>query len=232
MEDVLAETLRILREARAKSARALVGYSGGKDSRAIADLCSRTFDEVQAFHMELVPGLECVDDMLEEGRKLFGFTAVHRYPHWMVPNLLREGIFCNPWLTTNDLPSLKLRDIWDTAIADTGIPMIVTGQKKKDGTWRKRTLKNTEAYSDVIHPLAGDQREGWSKLDVLSFLKMRSIPVPTASGDNTSGIDLTTPSLLWLFDTHPRDFERVCEVFPEARTVPFRREHYGVGRAA
>jgi hypothetical protein len=74
---------------------------------------------------------------------------------------------------------------------------------------------------DVVTPIAGFQ-----KVDVLQYLASRRIPVPDSEGSNANGVDLSTPSLLWLHDRHPRDFRRLCEVFPYAEAVVWRRRFY------
>ncbi len=222
MEGVLAESLRILKTARAKSASINVAFSAGKDSLAVIDLCSRTFDRIDAFFMEMVPGLECVEVGLAWAEQHYG-VKVRRYPHWILGRCLKGGIYCNNWLSTDDIPDVGVRDIYNAVIADTGIPLIATGAKRKDSIWRKRGLSNNQAYDDVVYPIVG-----WNKLDVLSFLKMRNIPIPSSSGASATGVDLSTPSLLWLHDTYPADFAKVCEVFPYAQAVVFRRTFYGM----
>ena len=77
-------------------------------------------------------------------------------------------------------------------------------------------------YSDQITPLAD-----WNKYDVLSYLKMRGIPMPASdTGKVASGIDLTPECLLWLHDTWPEDFKKLCEYFPYAESVIWKRKFY------
>jgi hypothetical protein len=83
----------------------------------------------------------------------------------------------------------------------------------------------TSAYRDAIrNPIAK-----WHKYDVLAYLKTQGIEPPPSSGKSATGVDLSVPSLLWLHDTFPEDFERLCRMFPYARAVVARRDFYGIG---
>jgi hypothetical protein len=81
----------------------------------------------------------------------------------------------------------------------------------------------TTQHWDVVSPLSE-----WTKLDVLSYLKGRGLPIPDSSGRSATGIDLSTPALLWLHDNFPHDFAKLCEVFPFTEAVVWRREWYGI----
>jgi phosphoadenosine phosphosulfate reductase len=220
---------RILRGAAEKSPAILVAYSGGKDSIATLDLCKNLrlpngrpcFRRIECFFMYLVPGLECVETMLDWARTVYGVT-IHQYPHWILSKYVKHAIYCAPSLVHENLPEWKLRDVYTLAMADTKIPLIATGAKKADSLWRKRQMTTTQHW-DVVSPLAE-----WTKLDVMSYLKARGLPIPESSGRSATGVDLSTPALLWLHDNFPQDFEKLCEVFPFAEAVVWRREWYGV----
>lgn len=212
---VVDETLKILNDARTKSDAVLVAYSGGKDSLVTIDLCARTFKTLEAFFMYLVPGLECVEMALDAAERKFGMK-IRQYPHWICGRLLKNGVYCNSYFS-KDIPDWALRDVYDLASAEARIKIIATGAKRSDSQWRKRNLAACP-YDDVIYPIVG-----WTKPDVISYLKNRKIPIPESSGGNATGIDLSTPSLLWLHDNHPRDFVKLCEVFPFAEAVVWRR---------
>lgn len=216
---VVQETLGALERARSAHDAVVVAYSDGKDSRAVLDLCVRTFKRVEAFFMYLVPGLECVDQGLEWARRTYGIQ-IRQYPHWLLTKLLKQGTYCNATTKTDALPDWKLRDIYSLAAADAKCRIIATGAKRSDSRWRKWNLAQAR-YEDVLYPIVG-----WSKLDVLAYLKARKIPVPESSGRSATGIDLSTPSLLWLHDTFPEDFRRLCDVFPFAEAVIWRRHFY------
>lgn len=220
--DRLSETLKILNGVKQHSDSIMVSFSGGKDSCAVLDMCVRAFDHVEAFFLYFLPGLECAEAELEKARKRWGVT-IHQYPHWVGARALRSGVFRAPSYQFDDLPDYKLRDIYDLVIRNHKIPMIATGNKKADSLWRRRNLSTIAHYTDVCHPIIG-----WSMPDVLTYLGKHNIPRPSGSATRATGIDLSTPSLLWMHDTHPADFKRICEVFPFAEAVVWRRSWYGV----
>jgi hypothetical protein len=61
----------------------------------------------------------------------------------------------------------------------------------------------------------------------LSYLKINNIPLPDSSGKNATGVDLSTPSILWLHDKYPDDFKKLLQFFPYAGAAVQRREYYG-----
>ena len=213
--------MTILRDAASQSDAVAVAYSGGKDSIVVLDLCARTFQRVECFFMYLVPGLECVEAQLDLARSRFG-VSIRQYPHWLVADLLRRGVYCPNTYKQDDLPDYKLRDIYTLARTDARAPVVATGAKRADSLWRRRSLPTTSGWTDLVYPIVG-----WNKFDVLSYLGRKKLPVPPSSGSAT-GIDLSTPALLWLHDTFPRDFEKLCETFPYAESVVWRRKFYGV----
>lgn len=217
----LAEsTLATLDARRQRADACMVAFSGGKDSLVVMDLCMRTFSRVQAFFMYLVPGLECVEIELEKARARWGIE-IRQYPHWLVHRLIKNGVYCNSHWTNEALPEWKLAEVYALALLDSEMPQLATGAKKADSGWRRRFM-STDREDQVFYPIAQ-----WHKYDVLAYLKARQIALPPSSGHSATGIDLSAKSLLWLNDTFPDDFKRLCEVFPFAEAVVWRRAFYG-----
>jgi phosphoadenosine phosphosulfate reductase len=220
----LDETFKILEERAAHSDSVIVSFSGGKDSLCVMDLCVRTFKRVQPFFMYLIPDLTCVEIELAKAEDRWGIPIL-RYPHWIAFRILRYNVYRYLFSAgeTADIQEAKLNDIYALVMADTGIRQIAYGGKRSDSLWRKRMMA-TGAADFSFAPLAG-----WNKFDVLSYLRMRNIPVPSGSATNACGIDLSTPSLLWMHDTHPHDFRKLLDYFPLAESVVYRRQFYGIG---
>jgi 3'-phosphoadenosine 5'-phosphosulfate sulfotransferase (PAPS reductase)/FAD synthetase len=216
------ETLNILKKASETHDAVLVAYSGGKDSRAVLDLCLRSFKRVECFYMYILPHLRCIEEQLEWATRRFGVT-IHQYPNWLTRKFIVQGNFCNSHIRNEELPEWKLHDVYGLAMAETGIPLIATGAKRADSLWRRRMLKGWGDRADVIYPIVG-----WSLFDVQAYLRARDIPLPDSDGRQASGVDLSTAALLWLHDKYPDDFQRVLEVFPYAEAVVWRRKWYGV----
>ena len=224
MSEIIAKTLRVLGRAASEHESVCVAYSDGKDSRVVMDLCLRSFKRVTAFYMYMLPDLPCVNAALATAEERLSRSAVfegpiRRYPHWVLRKCLAEGVYCRG-MSDDGLPPWKLHDVYAAAAKDSNSTLIATGAKQTDSTWRRRMMGTWG--SNCLYPI-GD----WNKFQVLGYLKTRGITVPTGSGKNASGIDLSVPSLLWLHDTYPEDFEKLCGVFPFARAVVKRREFFG-----
>lgn len=216
------ETLDALKRARERSSSILVGFSGGKDSLVITDLCLRVFDRVEGFFMYLVPGLRCCEEQLELGRQRWNLK-IHQYPHWLIRRYLKEGMYCFNHYRHDDLPDWTLQHVFDLAAAQTGIPLVATGAKESDSANRRRLLRWSPKNGNTVYPI-----QTWHKHDVIGYLKAHNIPLPPSSGQRTTGVDLSTPELLWLHDHYKDDYEKVIKVFPLAAAIVFRRQWYGV----
>jgi len=218
---LFTKTIEELKESAASHDSVVVGFSGGKDSWCCLDLCMKIFKNVKAFFMYFIPGLECVEVELDKARQKYG-VEILQYPHWLLFRCIKYGIFCDGhWKGSQGIWEPKINDIHKAIIADTGINLICQGAKDSDSMWRRRYF-TINHFDRVVYPL-----KKWQKIDVLSYLKINNIPLPDSSGKSATGIDLSTPSLLWLYDKHPEDFKKLLQFFPYAEAVIRRREYYG-----
>jgi phosphoadenosine phosphosulfate reductase len=216
------DTLDLLREKQKESDSITVAFSGGKDSLVCLDLCSRVFKKVHCFFMHFVPNLKCTEDALDYARARWNVTIV-QYPHWVLIRALKNGVYCDEGKNAETLPDWTLRDVYDLARAEAGTKYIVTGAKDADSLWRRRFFNTTKGWTDMVYPI-----RKWNKMDVLAYCKVRKIPVPKMSTTaSATGVDLSTPSLLFLHKNFPDDFERILKWFPYAEAVVKREEIYG-----
>lgn len=214
------DSIATLEKARLFTDSVAVGFSGGKDSLVVLDLCQRIFPKVVPFFMYLVPDLEVTNTALREAEERFGLKIM-QFPHHTLTMLLKTGYFCDPSYKYDKLPEIKMRDIYDIVKMETGCKAIVTGAKASDSAWRRRYFNLTRNWSDMIYPI-----QSWNKLDVLGYLRTRGIPEPPSSGKQATGIGLDETSVLWLSDNYPEDFKKLCEVFPYAEARVQRRNFY------
>jgi phosphoadenosine phosphosulfate reductase len=222
MSDVLNETVRKL-EARAEVHESvMVAYSGGKDSLVILDLCCRVFTRVVGVHCYFVPGLRVVEDQLALARTRWGVEVIE-LPDPVFLQCLKSGQYCNDHHSLGTLPKLRYNDLFRIAASEAGIDLVVTGKKKCDGMNNVGTLK-TDEKGAIFNPILN-----WRHMDILHYLAAHQIPLPATDGRKSSSFDLTVPNLLWLWDEHRDDFERIERWFPYVRAVVYRREWYGIG---
>ena len=233
---VFEDTQLVMRGARERSAKTLLAFSGGKDSLVCLALCLRTFEETKPFFMYFIPGLTVVDEMIAKWEKILG-VKIDQVPHWKVSRKLKDYIYRVPPIKLmedgyiavdphagDDIDAWSLDEIYSLQVDKTGIPIIVTGAKKSDSMWRRRQMGTWGNQDRMIYPL-----RNWNKFDVLQFLKTNRLPLPESSGRNANGIDLATPIVLWLYDQHREDYNKIAEVFPLVEAVVWRRQFHGIG---
>lgn len=224
---VFLATADKLREAAKKHPRVLVSFSGGKDSSVCLDLAMRSgFTEVVPFFMYLVPGLSFVEKRLKWAESMYG-VKIMQVPHWVGYSYIRQEVFCDRKYTMDDMPEVKLPELYAMVQMQTGINLILNGGKKSDGLWRKRFIWSVRNKASLMHPI-----DEWNKWDVYAYLKARNIPVPKESvdmGAKGAGVGLHPSSLLWIYDNHPDDFKKIEKVYPYVRAAVYRREWYGIG---
>jgi hypothetical protein len=75
----------------------------------------------------------------------------------------------------------------------------------------------------MIYPI-----KGWTRYDVLAYCNAQKIPIPDEYRQSAGGVDLSTRSLLWVYDNYRDDFERLARYFPHIEAVVHRRDWYGV----
>jgi phosphoadenosine phosphosulfate reductase len=220
--DALKETTQILSKMFEQYNAVSVSYSGGKDSVVAMDLAVKTFKRVEAFFMYVIPDMECVQPAMDFAYKRWGIT-VRQYPHFAILEDMGNGVYCN---NTDRvvLPKYSLTDIYNVARADSDTMAVVTGMKRNDSMMRRQHMKwNEMGANHVWHPLAG-----WTNHDVRAYCLRHKLESPLSfSGQGaSSGIGLDEETFLWLADKYPRDFFRMCEIFPYAEAAIWKRRFY------
>ena len=204
-----------------KTSECLVAFSAGKDSLVVLDMACRAFKSVVAFYLYLVPGLRVIEDRLEAAAERWK-VEILQYPHWIMVHDIKANIYCPKVPAFDSVTVPKPADVYAMIREETGIRLIITGDKKADFVARRAVIKREKDDPELFRPIAD-----WRNEEVLAYLGHHGIPIPDANRD-CSGIDLRTDSLLWLHDNYPDDFKELCRTFPFALAVVKRRELYGV----
>lgn len=222
--DTTAEYLAKLAE---KHRKVLVGYSDGKDSRAIMQLACRTFPEVIGYHLHYIPGLDCIEAGLDFARQRWQ-VEILQYPH----PLFFEDLKTSPYSINGlwqDLPVFDTEDIVQSLMKDTGATLVVLGHKTRDGLHRKHQMArqyNDPRYAHIAFPI-----RDWSKAEVYGFLKANDIPLPEAYDDTSTSLNTSAACILWLYKKHREDYDKFIKFFPDASAVVAREAFYGLSVA-
>ena len=221
MTSVLEATLAELKQARARSSKIIVAWSGGKDSQIILDLCARTFEEVTLLHLYVIPGLQVVERAVERVRlRHRNITGVLYLPSLQAFAAVKEGLFRDADAEmAAALPDLSRHDVYLMAMAEAGVDLIAHGAKKADGFWRRRYFYLTRGWEEMIYPL-----KEWTTRDVFGYLTAQGISADECLPD----LNVSMRSILWMHDNHPEDYARLLEFYPYAEAVVWRRKFYGL----
>jgi PP-loop superfamily ATP-utilizing enzyme len=224
---IVSDTLSSLAKVREqRGPLAIVGFSGGEDSRVVLDLATRTFDRVIGVFLELVPGLQCNEERLAIAGERWGVQVI-RYPSPTFVRCRREGVFCFNGPETDNLPEWSSDMAWKLAMRETGAGCVLTGEKNADGMRRRRHIAHTAHDTSVCHPIMT-----WRKYDVRAYLNARKIPRPATHKGVSTDIDMSAPSMLWLDEHYPNDVETIERQFPFVRAAIYRDKWYGSAQAS
>ena len=200
-----------------KSDRAILFYSGGKDSMALLDLMAPYFKEIIAVYMYIVPGLWHINKYLNYARQKYPNVKIEQLPHWGLSNTIKYGIFCE---AKEDIKVVKLKDIDTTIRKKYNIEYSFFGLKKADGMNRNLMLSQYELQAisptNTIYPLST-----WNKADVLAYNKFRNLPPSIEYIKNKSGqgLDLNLDCFLFLRAHYPGDLKKVLSAYPLAEKL-------------
>lgn len=221
MAEHLQDTLRTLRAAAGEHSCVAVGFSGGKDSLAVLDLAVKHFQKVAPYFYYFVPGLVSEESKTEIARTRYGLN-VRKYPSPLGIAALKSGLFCDERAEFDILPNLTRRVLYDWIKADTGATLILDGEKKADGIFRRRRMANQKnTMADVMHPLAD-----WLKWEVLSYVKAQGFAIPDAGRGDNGSVSLMDAEILFLHKHHPEDYEVLESYFPYIRCVVLREQWF------
>ena len=221
-------TLRLLEKMKAEEDEILVGYSGGKDSLVVMDLCAKTFSRVKAVYFYTVPGLEVIEKQMRYAKARWGVDVV-RIPDFRAVIGMKDGIFCDAVPVLDKVPEFGLKEQYALAMEATKASRIAVGMKAADGLKRRQFFGNIRDSGDPVWDRLRIPIKDWRKKDVLDYLDANGIPRPDAvEGSVTSGVGLDHDSICWLRDNHPQDFQLFLKWFPYAEACIKRREWFGV----
>jgi 3'-phosphoadenosine 5'-phosphosulfate sulfotransferase (PAPS reductase)/FAD synthetase len=221
MTDKLLETTRLIADACKHHDSVCVAYSGGKDSLAVTEFCVMNFKRVTAFQMNLIPGLRYDQERRDFALQRWGLHVLPMLHHGTV-HLLRNAHYGWPGVIPNNSFVWGPGESYAMAAYATHSALVATGQRSGDYCFRGADAHRNQKRVETLHPILG-----WNTYDVRGFLKSKDIPLPPSSGRKTTGIDLSTPSILWLHKEYPDDYERICKVFPFVEAIVRREEMYG-----
>ena len=205
----MAALYHAVRTAATLSRRVLVGYSGGKDSAALLDLCCKHFDKVEVYFMYIVKGLQFQEATLKSVESKYGLT-IRRVPHFMLSELLRYGTFR---VEDFETPIVSTLEVYDYLREQSGCHWIAGGERIADSIIRRAMIKRSGSI-DIkrgrFFPLAE-----WNKADVMAYIRQHGLHVGGESAKlGFSFRSLAGEDMAKIREAYPEDYERIRRWFP------------------
>lgn len=217
MGSLLAHAKQVIGTVRAFPDRAILFYSGGKDSIALLDLMAPVFKEVVCVFMYLVKDLDHINRFLRDARLRYPNVKIAQVPHWTLTHIYRNGTYCP---ADSQVKLRNLQDIDAEVKRATGIEWSFYGFKKADSLNRRLMLMGYEmeaiSHTGKAYPLSL-----WRDREVLAYITENQLAQPVSYGTRkrSNGVGLSLDVFLWLEKHYPQDLEKIYLKFPESRII-------------
>lgn len=212
---------------RSHISRLLIGLSGGKDSLCLCELVKMAeITNVQYFNMEFLPDLRIQRDLLEYACHRFNipYEQIIKIPSEHFMKCMHYSAYT--WYSEQakkDFPNISRTDVFKT-VAREHKGTIVTGVKKCDSLMMSRMISQNKGIA--LYPLAD-----WDLKDVLTFMKLRKIEIPSLAKKGCRGVGISDDTgLLFILENYPDDFEKIEKVFPFVRSATLKYKYFDLQR--
>lgn len=221
---LITDTIDRLKELAAHHPAVIVAFSGGKDSLVVMSLAARIFSRVYPYFKHFIPGLHDHRAAIAAMEQHWPTIELLTYPHQTFINMAIQGQYCVPSPDWGDVDGVSSADVDEWVRQDTGADIILTGMKKSD--FLNRRTRIARSPPNLIHPLAD-----WHTFDVMAYLKANGITPPPPRRESF-GINLSTPSILYLYEHYRDDYEKIRSYFPFIPAIVLRAGlHHGFNAA-
>lgn len=225
----------VIATVRAHQSKTLLSFSRGKDAVAAWLAIRDHFDEVIPFHLDTVPGLEFIEESLQDYERFFG-VKILRLTHPSMYRFLNGFVFQSPErcevIEQADLPDFDYDDVRKYIVENSGLQqdiMYATGVRAADSPMRRMAISMYGAITwaqHKYHPI-----HDWNKQRVIDEFRRHGAFLPVdyeLFGRTFDGLDLR---FLYPIKKHfPRDYQRILDWFPLAELEVFRWECATRGR--
>lgn len=200
----------------------IVGFSGGKESVVVLDLCFRYFKNVHPFFMYICPDLSFQERTLQWYERKYQ-TEIIRIPHMDVSEFFHYGSFRPGDLT---FPIVSINDIYHYLRLKTDTWWIAAGERIDDSIVRRAMMKKSGSVDEPrgrFYPISM-----WKKREVMDYIKFHNLYLGQDSRKlGFSFCSLWGKELSMLKQHFPDDYAKVIRQYPFAEAGVKRFEEYG-----
>ena len=187
----------------------LVGFSGGKESCVVLDLCFRYFKRVQPYFQYCVPGLSFNERLLRWYENKYGAEII-QVPVEDMGAMFRYGQYTLP---DEFFPVVSETDVINYLRNETGIYWVCTGERIDDSIERRARLKRTgtiDADAGRMFPVAY-----WKRNECYDYIKFKKLYLGKEQKVLHHSLRIFNPKdMSYIKENMPDDYEKITRVFP------------------
>lgn len=197
----------------------LVGFSGGKESIVVLDICFRYFKRVQPYFQYAVPGLSFNEKLLDWYENKYK-TEIIRVPIESCGAMFRYGIYTAP---DPEFPVVSETDVWNYLRHETGIWWVAGGERINDSIMRRARIKHSSTIdikSGRLFPVAM-----WKTREIYDYIKFKNLYLPKEQKELKHSLRIfKAMDLMYIQEKLPNDYEKILSVYPLAGAITKRAE--------
>ena len=200
----------------------IVGFSGGKESVVLLDLCHKYFKRVYPYFLFIHPDLQFQQRMLSWYERRYG-QEILRLPHMDVSEYFHYGSFRDGYY---EYPLIDINDIYSYLRVKYDTYWIAGGERMDDSLWRRGMIHNSSSIDQKrgrFYPLAM-----WKRKECLDYIKYHKLYYSQDQREKKKGSfgSLHGENLYIIREYYPEDYERILQLYPFAGAGVKRYEEY------
>lgn len=197
----------------------LVGFSGGKESIVVLDICFRYFKNVQPYFQYAVPGLSFNEKLIKWYEDKY-HTEIIRVPIETCGAMFHYGIYT---AADPSFPIVSETDVWNYLRHETGIWWIAGGERINDSIMRRARIKHSgtiDTTSGRLFPVAM-----WKTREIYDYIKFKNLYLSKEQKELKHSLRIFKDTDLPYIKEHmPWDYEKILRVYPLAGAITKRAE--------
>lgn len=219
MDSPIKHAKQVISSVSQQTNRAILFYSGGKDSIVLLDLMAPHFEKIVCVFMYFVKNLRHVQPYLDHAAK-YPNVEVVQVPHFMLSAIYNVGRYCVP---DPRIKPIQLKHIDKRVRKMTGIDWTFYGWKQADNMTRRIVLRNYDQQAICVSTQKVYPLSLWKKADVLAYIAHHRLPMPVDYGSKKAsvGVQFDAEVFAWLRQKYPDDLQRIYDVFPASQQILF-----------
>lgn len=214
----------IIKDLRSMVGEVLLFHSAtGKDSILLCDMLSSAFDKITCCFMYYVKDLDYEHRYIEWAKNTYKNINFIETPHFAVYSFIKHGYL---GIKRGDVKNVRLRDINEMVLTNTGLEYTVFGFKKQDSIDRRIMLNSTPTgitETRKVYPLMD-----LTNKEILRRISDRVLIPPFCYNKMkpSSGCDISDPTFLsYIKRKYPNDLVKIYETYPQCEAILFRYEN-------